>query len=176
MNDSFERDLFRARAKSIELPPLPPVDVVIARGEARRRVRAVSLLPVGTLARVSTAFAKMAGPVAMLHAAAGIFVLVAWGSGARVERVRPDVAPSEHATMSLNEPEARASGVNNKDDRETCEALPASMPLAVGDLRDRAASCDGFTQENAGPASAGVMTSAGDAICGELVTCADDRP
>ncbi len=187
-DDSFERDLFRARAQRMELPALPSADAVIARGETRRCVRAVSLLPSGSLKRVYRALGATVAPVAMLHAAAGLFVLVAWGSGVHGERARPSAPPSERPPpMSLStsgdpEGDRGTCGPASSFFGLTCEALPASMPVASHAVPG---SCDAPPQSLAlvgsGGArliSAAAVAGVGDAICGcgDFVTCADYRP
>ncbi len=186
-DDSFERDLFRERAQRMELPALPSVDAVIARGETRRCVRAVSLLPGGSLKRVYRALATTVAPVAMLHAAAGLFVLVAWGSGVHGERVHTDAPPSERPpaiSLSMSgEPEGdRGTCGPASFFGLTCEALPASMPVAS---HAAPGSCDAPLESIALVGSGGArlisaasVAGVGDAICGcgDFVTCADDRP
>jgi hypothetical protein len=189
-DDSLERAMFRARAERMPPPELPSVDAVIVRGEVRRRARAVALVP-ATVSRVFRALAKTAAPIAMLHAAAGILVFVAWSTGIRVERARPDVTSldsgHEHARdhgpmMSLEEGdpargtcEAAASLFGL-----TCESLPASMPIT---MRERA-SCDapgalvhdGASTNGMPRTSTAAICEGSFATCDDSVTCADDRP
>lgn len=182
-DDSFERDLFRARARSMDLPALPPVETVIARAEARRCARVISPLPVGAFARLYDVFARTVAPVAMVHAAAGIFVLVAWGAGVHTERVRVDAPTERGPMMSIVEPEDERGtcGAAASFFGMTCETVPASMPVAS---HATPGSCDAPPQSYACLASEAAMPSAGDAICsepfgaacGDFVTCADARP
>jgi hypothetical protein len=173
-DDSFERDLFRARARQMPAPALAPVEKVIARGEARRRVQAVAFVP-RVLARATKVLSKTVAPIAMMHAAAGIFVAVAWGSGVHVERVRPDMnAYADRPNMSLEPPYMQGGASDSQ---------LASMPIT---MRDRS-SCDAPFSAPRAQESPFTLGSAGDSMCmdddravsrscGDFVTCADGRP
>jgi len=174
-DDSFERDLFRARARQMPAPALPSVEKVIARGESRRRVQAVAFLP-RMIARASNVLSKTVAPIAMMHAAAGIFVAVAWGSGVHVERARPDMSGyADRPNMSLEPPHMQGGASDSQ---------LASVPLT---MRDRS-SCDApFSAPRAQESLFTLGSSSGDSMCmddergmsrscGDYVTCADGRP
>jgi hypothetical protein len=182
-DDSFERDLFRARARSLPRPVLN-VDAVIARGELRRRARVVSWIPFGRVLPAMKRVARGAGAVAMLHAAAGVFVWMgAAASGTSFTRAHVDITPDHAgAVMSVDEPEGDRGvcGAAASFFGVACESTPATMTM-----RERA-SCDApawsqsgsFLDDVAslGSGSGAMCASARSDGCGDFVTCVSDRP